>query len=55
MYRTQPEAWAKLVVTGMRQDWSWVNSARRYSELYASMMARNPVARERQGTSLVTR
>jgi starch synthase len=53
LYHTRREDWAHLVETGMRQDWSWANSARRYAELYASMIARNPMARERRDTSLV--
>lgn len=53
MYHSRPDLWAKLITTGMRQDWSWHNSAQRYAELYASMIARNPPAREKQATSLV--
>jgi starch synthase len=30
----QPEAWGRLVATGMRQDWSWARSAREYVALY---------------------
>ncbi len=30
----RPEIWRQLVTTGMRQDWSWANSARQYVELY---------------------
>ncbi len=30
----QPEEWNRLVQTGMRQDWSWGASARKYVELY---------------------
>ncbi len=29
-----PGTWDRLVQTGMRQDWSWQRSARRYQELY---------------------
>lgn len=53
VYRHEPDTWAKLVVTGMRQDWSWGNSARRYVELYNSMNARNPLAHERRQPTLV--
>jgi starch synthase len=53
MYHSRGDLWERLVVTGMRQDWSWTNSAARYAELYASMIARNPVVRERRDTSLV--
>jgi starch synthase len=31
------EVWAKLVETGMRQDWSWSRSAKQYVELYRTM------------------
>lgn len=34
MYRFAPDRWAKIVETGMNQDWSWGNSARNYAELY---------------------
>jgi starch synthase len=30
----QPEVWQRLVQNGMRQDWSWSASAKRYVELY---------------------
>jgi len=53
-YHNQPDVWAKLITTGMRQDWSWSNSARRYVELYASILARNPAAKVRRDTSLVS-
>ena len=33
------DAWRKLVQTGMRQDWSWGNSAREYSNLYKITLA----------------
>jgi starch synthase len=52
-FHNRPEDWARLVTTGMRQDWSWSVSAKRYVELYASMIARNPAARVRRDTSLV--
>jgi len=53
-YHNQPDVWAKLITTGMRQDWSWSNSARRYVKLYASILARNPAAKVRRDTSLVS-
>jgi starch synthase len=31
---SQGEVWKRLMQTGMRQDWSWANSARAYVELY---------------------
>ncbi len=32
----QPDVWQRIVVTGMRQDWSWATSARQYVDLYRS-------------------
>ncbi|MGA2616979.1 MAG: glycogen synthase GlgA [Thermoguttaceae bacterium] len=40
LYRQQPEVWRQLIDTGMRQDWSWANSARQYVELYLKTIAR---------------
>lgn len=40
LYRESPDQWGTLVTTGMRQDWSWSNSAARYVDLYKAMMAR---------------
>ena len=34
MYNGFPEIWSQLVTTGMRQDWSWTASARKYQRLY---------------------
>ncbi len=36
----RPELWAKLVDTGMRQDWSWARSAKQYVELYQETKSR---------------
>ena len=36
----RPDAWGRLVTTGMRQDWSWTRSARLYEELYAATLKR---------------
>jgi starch synthase len=36
----QNDVWARIVATGMAQDWSWNASARRYVELYAETLAR---------------
>ncbi|TWU29525.1 glycogen synthase GlgA [Bythopirellula polymerisocia] len=33
------DVWQQLVQTGMRQDWSWGNSAREYSNLYKRTLA----------------
>lgn len=34
LWTHRPADWAKLVQTGMRQDWSWARSAREYGKLY---------------------
>ncbi|MFW6161882.1 MAG: glycogen synthase GlgA [Planctomycetota bacterium] len=34
-------AWRRLMLTGMRQDWSWGRSARQYVEVYERAEARN--------------
>ena len=34
VYRAQPDTWTRLVENGMRQDWSWATSARKYVDLY---------------------
>lgn len=34
-------AWQRLMQTGMRQDWSWSNSAREYSNLYKRTLAQS--------------
>jgi len=39
-YRQQPEAWSRIVETGMHQDWSWSRSAGEYEELYQQAIAR---------------
>ncbi len=46
----QPEKWAQLVETGMRQDWSWRNSAKKYVQLYEWTLAlkANPKRAEAQ-------
>jgi len=35
----RPEAWQRLVATGMRQDWSWTESAKKYVDLYRKTIA----------------
>ena len=47
-YRFDQHTWGQLVDNGMRQDWSWTNSARQYVDLYAQTLERKkhrPVAR----------
>lgn len=34
MYRHHPQTFRRLIETGMRTDWSWQSSARKYAELY---------------------
>jgi len=34
LYREDRDAWRKLQLTGMGQDWSWERSAREYVSLY---------------------
>ena len=34
----KPE-WQRLITTGMRQDWSWTQSARQYVRLYGETLA----------------
>ena len=38
-YHNRP-VWDQVVQTGMRQDWSWARSARRYVDLYDETLAR---------------
>ncbi len=40
MYRGDVAAWNQLVTTGMRQDWSWDATARKYTEQYERTIAR---------------
>ena len=40
LYRTDKKAWHQIMRTGMRQDWSWSRSARRYTALYETTVAR---------------
>lgn len=39
-YRDRPEQWAKIVETGMSQDWSWNRSAQQYIDLYQRTIRR---------------
>jgi starch synthase len=39
-YRRAPDVWARLVETGMSQDWSWNSSARQYEEVYREAVER---------------
>lgn len=39
LYMNEPEKWRQLAITGMKQDFSWEASARRYIELYQQAIA----------------
>ncbi|QIK38981.1 glycogen synthase GlgA [Caldichromatium japonicum] len=39
LYRTDPESWHRLALTGMAQDFSWTQSAQRYLALYHEALA----------------
>jgi starch synthase len=47
VYTQQPAVWRQLVDIGMRQDWSWANSARQYIDLYHKLMASRNAAHAR--------
>jgi starch synthase len=34
LFRVQSDVWQTLIDTGMRQDWTWARSAKKYLELY---------------------
>jgi starch synthase len=40
MYRDRPDDWRRVVVTAMRQDWSWDRSAAEYERLYERLAGR---------------
>jgi starch synthase len=40
IYRERPEVWRQLIASGMHQDWSWANSARKYVDLYRQTISR---------------
>lgn len=37
-YRHRPEVWSQLILTGMKQDWSWDRSAGEYQRLYRGIL-----------------
>jgi len=39
LFQHDKETWSKIVETGMKQDWSWGNSAERYVEVYDRIVA----------------
>ena len=42
LYRDQPKLWQKIMLRGMRQDFSWKQSARHYIELYEQALQHRP-------------
>lgn len=46
-YLKQPDTWATIVETGMRQDWSWTRSAAEYAQLYARIKQQKIEERKR--------
>jgi starch synthase len=42
LWRTRPQAWRQVMVTGMRQDWSWDRSAAEYEALFHRLTAGRP-------------
>lgn len=44
----KPDVWRQLVANGMRQDWSWTESAKKYVDLYRKTIAQvRPAAAQR--------
>ncbi len=43
LYRNDRTNWWKMVIAGMKQDFSWTRSARQYEEIYASLVRRDQV------------
>ena len=50
-YLDQPEVWQQLVNTGMRQDFSWQNSARQYEQLYERLIATRKLKKNQLASS----
>lgn len=46
VYRSRPHTWKEIVEAGMRQDWSWEASARRYVEVYEQVRQQRVAAGE---------
>ncbi len=42
LYRDQPKLWQKMMVRGMKQDFSWKQSAKHYLELYEQALLHRP-------------
>jgi starch synthase len=45
VFSEQPARWAEMVTAGMRQDWSWANSATGYDALYRETLRKPPRVR----------
>ncbi|MEE2640257.1 MAG: glycogen synthase GlgA [Planctomycetota bacterium] len=45
-YSDHPEIWGRIVETGMQQDWSWAESARKYDQLYESLTTKRQIQRK---------
>jgi starch synthase len=45
LWRTRPEVWRQVMLTGMRQDWSWDRSAVEYEMLFRRLVVDRPPAR----------
>ena len=43
MFREDRSNWNQLVHNGMKKDWSWTASARKYEELYQKTLVRKSV------------
>ena len=39
LYREQPDLWKQIIITGMKQDFSWKKSAQTYVELYREALS----------------
>jgi starch synthase len=46
-FENRQDVWQQIVETGMRQDWSWRNSAAHYVELYERVYERHAQERSR--------
>jgi len=40
LFINDKDAWRQVVQTGMKQDWSWTQSAAKYVSLYRDTLAR---------------
>lgn len=39
IWQRQPDVWRQIVLTGMRQDWSWNRSAAEYEDIYRRLVS----------------